>query len=166
VTDRLDRMWATWRSDYVADAARPERRQEGCVLCAVIAEGDNQTVRSGTHASVILNRYPYNNGHLMVIPHAHVSDLSDLAPDVRSEVFELLNEAVDAVKLAYEPDGVNFGANLGRGAGAGIPDHLHVHALPRWHGDTNFMTTVAGTRIMPESLEETGAKLRAAFGNR
>ncbi|MGY9074868.1 MAG: HIT family protein [Acidimicrobiales bacterium] len=166
MSDRLDRMWATWRSDYVADSVRPKHESAECVLCGVLEEGGEQVIHPGEHASVILNAFPYNSGHVMVLPNTHVATLSDLSPAARAELFELLHLAIEAINGAYSPDGVNFGANIGRGAGAGIPDHLHLHALPRWHGDTNFMTTVGGTRVVPESLSDTAAKVRAAFANR
>ena len=112
---------------------------------------------------MILNAYPYNTGHVMVLPYAHVANFEDLDVDCRQELFDLVSRSISAIERAYAPDGINMGANLGQGAGAGIPDHLHVHVLPRWDSDTNFMTTVSGTRVLPESLESTLERLRDAF---
>jgi ATP adenylyltransferase len=162
-------MWATWRGEYVAAIAGQGSADTGansCVLCGVLelrhTEPD-QLVHVGERAAVILNAYPYTSGHVMVLPYDHRARLADLDGDTRAELFDLVARAVAALETAYGPDGVNFGANLGKGAGAGIPDHLHVHALPRWIGDTNFMTTVGGTRVMPEDLEATLARLQANF---
>ena len=109
------------------------------------------------------NAYPYNTGHVMVLPYAHAANFGDLDGDCRQELFDLVSRSISAIEKSYVPDGINMGANLGQGAGAGIPDHLHVHVLPRWDGDTNFMTTVSGTRVLPESLESTLERLRDAF---
>jgi ATP adenylyltransferase len=163
----LERLWATWRQEYITglttDTSRPI---DGCVLCGVLDlrhEHAEQLVHAGEHAAVILNAYPYTSGHVMVLPYQHRARLTDLDSDVRTELFDLTHRAVAAIERAYSPHGVNFGANLGRGSGAGIPDHLHVHVLPRWEGDTNFMTTVAETRVMPEDLDTTLSRLRDAF---
>jgi len=111
----------------------------------------------------VLNAYPYTSGHLMVLPNRHVGDLEALEPGEAAELWDGVRRAVVAIKAAYRPGGINVGANLGRPAGAGIPGHLHFHALPRWDGDTNFMTTVAEVRVLPEPLDETWAKLREAW---
>ncbi|MGH2368813.1 MAG: HIT family protein, partial [Chloroflexota bacterium] len=112
---------------------------------------------------VLLNLYPYNSGHLMVAPYAHVGDLASLPPDVGHALFDLTQRAVAALQQEYRPDGFNVGLNLGRSAGAGLPDHLHVHVVPRWHGDTNFMPILAQTKVLPESLDQTWARLRPHF---
>ena len=111
----------------------------------------------------LLNAYPYTSGHLMVMPVRHVADLEELTADESAALWAAATDAVRAIKAAYRPEGINLGLNLGRAAGAGVPGHLHVHVVPRWNGDTNFMTTVAETRVLPESLGETDAKLRAAW---
>ncbi len=111
----------------------------------------------------MLNAYPYGSGHLLVLPNRAVADLGDLTADEATELWATVHQAVAAIRAAYTPDGVNVGVNLGAGAGAGVPDHLHVHCLPRWSGDTNFMTAVAETRVLPEPLAVTWAKLRAAW---
>ena len=118
---------------------------------------------AGEHTAALLNAYPYTSGHLMVMPRAHVGELEDLGADVTGELWAAVTVAVRALKAAYRPDGVNVGLNLGGAAGAGMPGHLHVHALPRWVGDTNFMTSVAEARVMPESLSATWQKLRNAW---
>ncbi len=166
--DGLDRMWATWRQDYVSgETGEISRASEGkCVLCSVLdlrASYPEQLVHTGESAAVILNAYPYNTGHVMVLPYEHVADFDDLDPTTRLEMFDLVVRTIGAIQTSYTPDGVNMGANIGRGAGAGIPDHLHVHVLPRWDGDTNFMTTVGGVRVLPETLDSTLERLRSAF---
>ncbi len=166
--DGLDRIWASWRQDYVSgETGEISRASQGeCVLCSVLdlrATHPEQLVHAGETAAVILNAYPYNTGHVMVLPYGHVATFDDLNETARREMFDLVVRAIAAIESAYTPDGVNMGANLGKGAGAGIPDHLHVHVLPRWDGDTNFMTTVGGVRVLPESLDSTLERLRSAF---
>jgi ATP adenylyltransferase len=117
----------------------------------------------GERCSALLNAYPYSNGHLMVLPNRAVANLEDLDGDEHDELWVLVRDATVAVKAAYAPDGVNVGINLGKGAGAGVPDHLHVHVLPRWAGDTNFMTSVAETRVLPEPLGDSWSRLRAVW---
>ncbi len=167
----LDHLWAGWRTEYIASASSAPRsaEQSACVFCRILAssEPDTETHVLWRHASgraaAILNAYPYGSGHLMVMPTRHVSDLEVLDPDESGDVWGGVVAAVTAVKAAYRPDGVNVGANLGQASGAGVPGHLHLHVLPRWSGDTNFMTTVANARVLPESLDTTDAKLRAAW---
>ena len=166
--DGLDRIWATWRREYVSgETGEIARASEGkCVLCAVLDLRKSKPellVHCGEQAGVILNAYPYNTGLVMVLPYAHAANFGDLDGDCRQELFDLVSRSISAIEKSYVPDGINMGANLGQGAGAGIPDHLHVHVLPRWDGDTNFMTTVSGTRVLPESLESTLERLRDAF---
>ena len=166
--DGLDRMWATWRQDYVSgETGEISRASEGkCVLCSVLdlrASYPEQLVHTGESAAVILNAYPYNTGHVMVLPYEHVADFDDLNPTTRLEMFDFVVRTIGAIQTSYTPDGVNMGANIGRGAGAGIPDLLHVHVLPRWDGDTNLMTTVGGVRVLPETLDSTLERLRSAF---
>ena len=160
----LEQLWAGWRADFVSEGPRPD-----CVFCAILQSGQTDTEthilwrHPGGSAFAVLNAYPYTSGHLMVVPVRHVAELEDLTGDESSAVWSALAGAVVAVKRAYRPDGLNLGVNLGRVAGAGIPGHFHVHVLPRWNGDTNFMTTVADTRVIPESLADTDARLRAAW---
>jgi ATP adenylyltransferase len=161
----LDRLWAAWRGEYVAGA--DEANAGGCVFCAILESGkpDSEThiVWRGAHCFAILNAFPYTSGHLLVMPQRHVSELEALTLEETAELWAGVTTAVVALKAAYSPEGVNIGANMGRAAGAGIPAHFHVHALPRWVGDTNFMTSVAELRVMPEALSTTWERLRAAW---
>ena len=165
----LDRLWAGWRTEYVSSAGSTGPADEGCVFCRILAsrDGDKATkvVWRGARVAVLLNAYPYTSGHLMVMPTRHVGELEELDPrnGEAAELWSAVTAAVRALKVAYSPEGINVGANLGRAAGAGVPGHFHVHALPRWNGDTNFMTSVAETRVLPESLDATWEKLRAAW---
>ena len=160
MSDGLGRLWAGWRGAYVATSA--DQGDDGCVLCRV-AGPNAPAIWRGATCVVVLNAYPYTSGHLMVMPTRHVANLEDLSPAEAAELWGAVRDAVIAIKAAYQPGGVNVGMNLGRAAGAGLPGHLHVHALPRWNGDTNFMTTIGGTRVLPEALEDTFAKLVAAW---
>jgi ATP adenylyltransferase len=163
----LERLWAGWRSEYIERVAGAD--DDECVFCAILASGlpDEETYVVWRHpssaAAAILNAYPYASGHLMVLPTRHVGEIEQLDEPERGAVWTGVIEAVSALKAAYRPDGLNLGANLGRPAGAGIPDHFHVHVLPRWNGDTNFMTSVASTRVLPEALPVSAAKVRAAW---
>lgn len=161
---RMERLWAGWRSEYVAGAAEPAG--EECVFCRILAaEGDEESgvVWRGRRCAAVLNAYPYTSGHLMVVPERHVADPEDLDADEAGELWAALTDAVRALKAAFRPDGINIGANLGRAAGAGVPGHFHVHVLPRWAADTNFMTAVAEARVLPEALPVTWEKLRRAW---
>jgi ATP adenylyltransferase len=162
----LEQLWAGWRGTYVAGAGEPASAEQ-CVLCRVIDELDGEAAGQGLHSGermvAVLNAYPYNNGHLLVLPRRHVADLTDLDGEETAELWATVTDAVAAVRAAYEPGGLNVGLNLGRAGGAGIPDHLHVHVLPRWAGDTTFTTTIAGTRVIPETLDVSGQRLRAAW---
>lgn len=165
----LEQLWAGWRHEYVSGATAAERAGEdgGCVFCRLAQSGpaspDNGVVWRGKRTFAVLNAYPYASGHLLVLPTRHEEDLGALDAEESAELWRTVTSAVAALGAAYEPDGMNLGANLGRAAGAGIPRHLHLHVLPRWSGDTNFMTTVAGVRVMPESLGVAWEKLRAAW---
>lgn len=165
----LDHLWAAWRSAYIETVTTTEEQvpEEGSVFAALLHSGrpDDETtiVHRGPRSFVILNRYPYTNGHVLVLPNRVVPDLTDLDDDEHAELWSTVRRSVVAIRAAYACDGVNIGVNLGRAAGAGIPRHVHVHALPRWDGDTNFMTSVAEARVMPESLERSWEKLRAAW---
>jgi ATP adenylyltransferase len=165
----LEHLWATWRSAYVAtDAARqPAPDRDGSLFEQILTSDlpDEQTfvVRRTPTCAVLLNIYPYTSGHLMVLPQRAAAGLADLTPDEERELWALVRQATVALESAYSCEGLNVGINLGAAGGAGIPGHLHVHVLPRWGGDTNFMTSVADTRVLPESLVETWAKVRAAW---
>jgi ATP adenylyltransferase len=158
----LERLWAGWRSAYVETAGG----DDGCVLCRILAADDDRkahVVWRGERCAAVLNAFPYTSGHLMVMPVRHVGELDELDSDEASELWAAVTSAVRALKAAYNPGGVNVGLNLGLAAGAGVPGHLHVHALPRWNGDTNFMTSLAETRVLPEALEVSDEKVRSAW---
>ena len=165
----LEQLWAGWRHDYVSSNSAAERRgdDDDCVFCRIAAAGDpaadNGIVWRGTRTFAVLNAYPYASGHLLVAPVRHVSSLAELTGEESGELWEATRTAAAALGKAYDADGLNVGANLGRAAGAGIPRHLHLHVLPRWSGDTNFMTTVAGVRVMPEALPESWRKVHEAW---
>ncbi|MEA3019265.1 MAG: adenylyltransferase [Actinomycetota bacterium] len=160
----MDRLWAGWRGEYVATAGDPS---VACVFCRILASGEpdeaTYIVWRGDAVFAILNAYPYASGHLMVLPYRHVAEVDELSPAESSELWTGATAAIAAVKAAYGPEGLNLGANLGRAGGAGVPGHLHLHVVPRWAGDTNFMTSVAETRVLPEALDASAAKLRAAW---
>jgi len=165
----LEHLWAGWRTAYVSAAGAEGPQDEGCVFCRILASGEPDDVTKvvwrspGGDVVAMLNAYPYTSGHLMVMPVRHAASLDDLDAGEAAEVWATVQSAVRSLQAAYSPDGINLGANLGRAAGAGIPGHVHVHVLPRWTGDTNFMTTVAGVRVMPESLDESWSKVTAAW---
>jgi diadenosine tetraphosphate (Ap4A) HIT family hydrolase len=171
----LDHLWAGWRGEYVASAGSTQvtgdrdtaHPSEPCIFCRIAASGppsaDNGVLWVGAHTFAVLNAYPYASGHLMVLPTRHVSSLADLTAAEGAEMWSGLNQGVTALETAYAPEGMNLGANLGQAAGAGIPRHLHFHAVPRWLGDTNFMTAVAGTRVLPEALTATWQRLHDAW---
>lgn len=142
------------------------RRDAGCIFCLAVAQEDspeNLIVKRGKTAFVILNRFPYTSGHLMVVPYQHTSDLGSLSSVCRCEMMELVNASIEVLKQVYHPQGFNLGMNLGEPAGAGIADHLHMHIVPRWSGDTNFMSTVGGVRVLPEELEQTYRRLKEVW---
>jgi len=158
----MDYLWTPWRYRYIAEA----RNLVGCVFCNLpAANQDEQSliVLRGVQNFVILNRYPYTSGHVMIVPYAHTADFVGLDAATTAEMMGLAQRVQAALQSIYHPDGFNLGMNLGRSAGAGIADHLHLHLLPRWSGDTNFMTTVGETRLEPEELSMTYAKLRRAL---
>jgi ATP adenylyltransferase len=158
-----ERLWAPWRLSYIERAAAAGPRG-GCIFVDLPAENDdrkNLILHRGEHAFVMLNAFPYTNGHLMVAPYRHTSDLAELTEADAQDIHRLLTASVRWITAAYHPHGFNIGVNLGRAAGAGIPDHLHWHIVPRWEGDTNFMGVVGEVRVLPQSLEESYDRLRA-----
>ena len=172
MNDELDRLWAGWRSSYVsgddnASDIRPVPAGIGSIferiLHSTLSDRDAYVLWRGDACAAMLNVYPYGTGHLMVMPTRAVPDLLDLTNDEHAELWETVRSAVVALRSAYRPDGINVGTNLGNAGGASIPDHLHVHCLPRWSGDTTFLTTIAETRMMPEPLDLTWEKLKAAW---
>jgi ATP adenylyltransferase len=160
----MERLWSPWRMEYIQ--ASKDVVEDRCVFCALLEEGDpdgERILRRETLVFVALAKYPYATGHLLVLPTRHVADLEGLTEDEQSAVSRLVRTSVRVLRDASEPHGFNIGLNLGRAAGAGIPEHLHWHVVPRWGGDTNFMPVIGQTRVMPELLDETYAKLRPRF---
>ena len=158
----MERLWAPWRHAYVTGASGgviPD-----CIFCSTSEPGrDALVLVRGRVSFVILNLYPYNNGHMMVVPNRHAPNLATLSADEQSELMRLTRHAEIALTEAYAPHGINIGITLGRPAGAGVLDHLHVHLVPRWNGDTSFMTAIGNTRVLPEDLQTSAAKLRPIF---
>lgn len=158
----MDYLWTPWRYQYLSQAAHAT----GCVFCRAAGLGDDPRaliVLRGRKNFVILNRFPYTNGHCMIVPFAHLADLAGCDAEALAEMMELTRKVQVALETLYHPHGYNIGMNLGRAAGAGVADHIHLHILPRWVGDTNFMTTVAETRLQPEELSVTYEKLHGAL---
>ena len=160
----LEHLWAGWRTEYMASAGD---ESVACVFCRILGSGEpdesTYVVWRGATCFGILNAYPYTSGHMMVMPLRHVGALDELDDAESAELWSAATHAVGAVQRAYAPEGTNVGINLGRAAGAGVLGHLHVHVVPRWLGDSNFMTAVAETRVLPESLAETASKIRKAW---
>lgn len=163
----LDRIWNGWRSQYVNDSGSRQPHDEGSVFTRILASGmsdeEANIVHRGSLVFAILNAFPYTSGHLMVLPYREISALEDLTVEETAELWATVTAAVKAVKAAYSPGGVNVGINLGRAAGGSISEHLHVHVVPRWSGDGNFMTAIAEARTLPEPLSQSAGKLRAAW---
>ena len=159
----VDHLWTPWRYQYIAGV---DKSPAGCVFCGALQAGDDERVHivyRGRHAFVILNLYPYNPGHLMVVPYRHIPLLSDASTAELHEILELAQHSQRIIGEVYNAQGFNLGMNLGRSAGAGIVDHIHMHVLPRWIGDTNFITVVGETRVLPEDLAITYQKLQPRF---
>jgi ATP adenylyltransferase len=164
ITQRMERLWTPWRMSYVTGAEQPAAE---CVMCAIAASPDDRAqhvLHRGDTVFVALNLFPYNTAHTLIAPYEHVGDFAVLSADVNTEMWTTTQRLVAAIDREYRPDGFNIGMNLGRVAGAGIPDHLHVHVVPRWGGDTNFMPVTADTKVLPESLDQTWERLRGALG--
>ncbi len=169
----LEHLWAGWRREYIVEATARERAHgdapdgADCVFCRLAASGepseDNLVVWRGELTYVVMNAFPYASGHVLVLPLRHVDSLVELTEDESAELWWATRRAVATIEAAYEPDGLNMGANLGRAAGAGLPSHVHLHVVPRWSGDTNFMTSVADTRVLPETLALSWKRLTDAW---
>ena len=162
----MDYLWSPWRYQYVTQQAPPE----GCVFCAKIQDKpqqendeENYVIYWGRSNFVILNLFPYTSGHLMIVPYRHIGQLSAADDATWTEMMALTRQAEQALQQAYQPDGINLGMNLGKSAGAGIAGHLHMHVLPRWHADSNFVTVIGETRVLPEALADTYRKLKPLF---
>jgi len=157
-----DRLWTPWRMEYILDSNKPG----GCIFCDKPKEKEdreNLILYRGKKSFVIMNRYPYNNGHIMITPYSHVSDMTELGDEDMLEMTFEMRRTVSILKEVMCPDGFNIGMNLGKAAGAGIDDHLHLHIVPRWGGDTNFMPVISDMRVMPELLDETYIKLKPLY---
>jgi len=158
----MKQLWSPWRMKYI----EKHEKVEGCVFCNAQAKADgfeNLIACREKNAYVILNRYPYTSGHLMVIPFEHVSNLEALNPETRAEMMELTSRCTSLLREAYKTESFNVGINIGEAAGAGVLGHVHIHIVPRWAGDTNFMSTLGETRVLPEALENTYRRVRAEF---
>lgn len=158
----MDRLWTPWRMPYLRGE---DEKPDGCIFCHKVSSSDDQEhiLHRGEFCYIALNRYPYSNGHLMVIPYLHVPSLEDLDTATLGEMMQLVNHSLAALREAYAPHGFNVGVNLGKAAGAGIADHVHMHVVPRWMADTNFMPVVGETRVIPELLDESYAQLKPIF---
>jgi len=156
----MDRLWRPWRLGYVSNIERS--RDEECIFCSKPSEEDDVEtliLHRGEAAYIIMNLYPYNTGHVMVAPYRHIGAVEELTPSEMSEIMELTTLAVKAIKQEMKPQGFNLGMNLGKAAGAGFADHLHMHIVPRWQGDTNFMPIVGKSKVMPETVEDSYRRL-------
>lgn len=162
----MDRLWSPWRYEYIASGSAVSE-SNGCVFCRLRDDPDkdeaNFVIHRASHSFIVLNIYPYISGHLLIVPYQHVSELDVAAKETTDELMDLTKRCQTALREAYQPTGFNIGMNLGKSAGAGIVDHIHIHILPRWTGDTNFMSTIGSTRVIPEALSTTYEKLRAKF---
>ena len=158
----MNRLWTPWRLEYVSNTSTSTA---SCIFCDALAKITDEplVVHRGKTAYVILNKFPYNNGHLMVVFNRHIARLADATPDELTEVMTLTRTSEIVLAEAYNPHGFNTGLNIGKSAGAGVLDHLHVHVVPRWNGDTNFMTVTGETRVLPEELFQTAARLKPLF---
>jgi ATP adenylyltransferase len=160
----MDYLWTPWRYRYIAESGDPA---PDCVFCAAAnPQSDDRAVlvvHRGRCNYIILNRFPYTSGHVMVVPYQHVATLGDLNAEALQELIALAQQTEKRLRQVYRPDGFNLGMNIGKSAGAGIAGHIHLHVLPRWYGDANFMTVVGETRVVPEDIETTWERLREAF---
>lgn len=163
----MENLWSPWRYDYIASAGSESSKSTGCVFCEIQKSPErdetNFVLHRASHNFVVLNIYPYISGHLLVVPFQHIAELDAAAKETTDELMDLTKRCQSALREAYQPAGFNIGMNLGRAGGAGIADHLHIHIMPRWIGDTNFMSTVGNTRVIPEELATTYNKLKDKF---
>jgi len=159
--DGMDILWTPWRMEFILS----EKSKE-CIFCTKVAANDDRAehvLHRGRYAFIVLNLYPYNNGHLLVAPYRHVPSTEDLTPEELAELWALVNKGLSVLRRAMHPHGFNLGANIGKVAGAGIESHVHVHIVPRWEGDTNFMPLLAQTRVIPQWIDQTYDQLRQAL---
>jgi len=159
----MDYLWTPWRYAYVSGA----EKVTGCIFCDAPGAGDDRQARivhRGPHCYVILNTYPYTSGHVMIVPFAHLDGLQKLPPAAAQEMMALAQKLEGVLRAVYHPEGINVGVNIGAAAGAGVAGHVHMHVLPRWTADSNFMTAVSETRVLPEALDTTYERLKSAIG--
>ncbi|MFN8361326.1 MAG: HIT domain-containing protein [Candidatus Kapaibacterium sp.] len=163
----MDNLWSPWRSQYINSFGATDQQDEGCFLCAGAShtheDHERLIVARFRTCYVVMNRYPYNSGHILVAPYRHIGELPSLTIEERTELMDILNKASEVLTEVYKPHGINIGANIGRAAGAGVPGHLHFHLVPRWNGDTNFMPLFAEVKVISESMEEAYHQLHQAF---
>ena len=162
----MERIWAPWREEYVTGAGKVRARRGTCILCRSLKDArraGSLVVHVAARSFVMMNRFPYNAGHVMIAPRRHVGSLTEATAEELSEIMLLARRLEKVMGKAYKPDGINLGMNLGKSAGAGVADHIHLHVLPRWTGDTNFMTVVGETRVIPEDPAKACARLRSLF---
>ena len=163
----MERLWSPWRNEYIAASGADSSQAGVCIFCEAqkdaAADEEKFVLYRGRHNFIMLNLYPYISGHMMIAPNAHIGELDSASKECTDEMMDLAKRCQTALREIYHPDGFNVGMNLGRAAGAGIADHIHMHVMPRWAGDTNFMTTVSGTRVLPEDLPTTYRKLLPKF---
>lgn len=161
----MDYLWTPWRYAYITNAAKSDGKSDQCIFCELpkLPEVDAKIVYRGQHCFIILNSFPYTSGHVMVVPFAHLDELQKLPDAAAREMISLSQRTERVLRQVYSPDGINLGMNIGRAAGAGVAGHIHMHVLPRWVGDTNFMTVTGESRVLPEALEETYEKLSTAL---
>jgi ATP adenylyltransferase len=161
----MDRLFSPWRSKYIESFSKPKDEEGECIFCEARHgnDEDHRIICRGKASFVIMNLYPYNSGHIMVVPYRHLQELSDLSNDESLEIMQLLQKMIAALRKVSHPEGFNLGANLGRSAGAGIDQHIHFHLVPRWGGDTNFMPVLADTKMISEDMNSTWIKLRDAL---
>ncbi len=157
---KMDVLWAPWRMEYILS-----EKEDGCIFCKSLEADERQrlVLYKSEHCFVMMNRYPYNNGHLMIAPYRHTGLLEDLTLEEAQDLMLTLQKALVVLKEAFRPDGFNIGVNIGKVAGAGVADHLHFHIVPRWEGDTNYMPVISSTRVIPEHLERTYERLLPLF---
>ena len=162
---QMDYLWTPWRYAYIAAAGKSDGKTGQCIFCELpkLPDQDAKIVYRGQHCFVILNSFPYASGHVMVVPFAHLDELQKLPAGAAQEMMTLSQKMEGILRQIYSPDGVNLGMNIGRAAGAGVAGHIHMHILPRWVGDTNFMTVTGESRVLPENLDETWRKLRGVL---
>ena len=161
----MERLWSPWRSEYI-ESFKSESEKSGCIFCDFPKETDDEKrmiLHRGKYSFVIMNLYPYNSGHLMIVPYHHTTSLSSLPAETSAEIILLLGKSQEAITKAMNAQGFNIGVNLGKAAGAGIDDHVHFHIVPRWNGDTNFMPVFSEIKVVPEEMKKTYLKLKPHF---